>query len=436
VTETVLDDGTKQFRRSPVCETRHELEENDDMILRAASLVLIASLVFSAQSSAQPPPANVLLPGPGAPLELPAGRERILVSLVVDGLIGPWDIEFLPDGSMLVTESPGALRIVRNGRLLPDPVWQAPSPAGNDVLHGLVIHPEFDENGLVYTSYTKERDDGLLSLAVSRGRLDGNRLADVEEIFVADAWTSARNATAGRMLFGPDGTLYVTVGDRDNVCCGPVDDYSIRIHAQSLDNHIGKTLRMTDDGRVPDDNPFVDTAGADPYIYTYGNRNGYGLAFHPDTGEFWQLEIGPMGGDELNILVPGGNYGWPLVSMGRNYSGTLASDQPWYRPGMENPRMFWVPAISPSSIEFYTGDAFPDWRGSLFVTALSGQHVERVAFGLSGQSERRDEILSELGVRFRDVEQGPDGFVYLATEVRYGSGNPDGTIIRLEPLAD
>jgi glucose/arabinose dehydrogenase len=202
-----------------------------------------------------------------------------------------------------------------------------------------------------------------------------------------------------------------------------------------LSDHVGTTLRLTDDGGVPQDNPFVGRADARPEIFTYGNRNGYGLAFHPETGDLWQLEIGPLGGDEINILVPGGNYGWPLVSMGRNYSGTLVSDQPWYRPGMEMPRMFWVPVISPSAMTFYTGDRFPEWNGNLFVSALSGQQVQRIAFDQPGQAEQREPMLTELGVRFRDVLQGPDGYLYVATEVRYGSGNPDGTILRIEPAA-
>jgi glucose/arabinose dehydrogenase len=384
-------------------------------------------------AGAQPPQPDVLMPKPDAPLLLDAGPQKIRVSLVTSGLIGPWDFEFLPDGeTILVTESPGNLRVIRHGELDAEPVWRAPSPEGNDVLHGLAIHPDFVENGWVYTSYTKEGEQGL-TLAVSRGRFVGGRLVDVREIFVADAWTSARNATAGRMVFGPDRTLYVTVGDRDNLCCGPQDDNSVRIRSQDLGDHVGTTLRLTDDGGVPDDNPFVGRADARPEIFTYGNRNGYGLAFHPDTGELWQLEIGPMGGDEINILVPGGNYGWPLVSMGRNYSGTLVSEQPWYREGMINPRIFWVPQISPSGLLFYTGDRFPTWKGSLFVGALSGQMLQRIALNQPVQAERRENLLTEMGLRFRDVEQGPDGNLYVSSEVRYGSGYPDGAILRIEP---
>lgn len=398
-------------------------------------LIGLVGVGLSSVVSAQPGRANVMLPTADSPLELRAGNMPIRVVLVADGITGPWDIEFLPDGALLVNEMNGRMRIIRDGVLKSEPVWVSPSPSGNDVLHGIAVHPNFENTSWVYVSYMKAMDDdpGMMTAAVSRGRLVNDQLVDVEEIFVADAWGPARMAFTGRMQFGPDNTLYMTIGDRDGLCCGPVDDNSVRIRAQSLEDHIGKTLRLTEDGGVPSDNPFVNNPNAKPEIFSYGNRNGYGLEFHPETGELWQLEIGPMGGDEINILVPGGNYGWPLVSMGRNYSGSLVSDQPWYREGMINPRVFWVPAISPASIEFYTGDAFPQWQGSLFVGALSGQHVERLTFGQGGQAEGRQEFLGEMGLRFRDIEQGPDGYIYLATEVRYGSGSPDGTVIRLEP---
>ena len=208
----------------------------------------------------------------------------------------------------------------------------------------------------------------------------------------------------------------MTVGDRDRICCTGTEDNSLRMKAQKLDNHVGKTLRLRDDGTVPPDNPFVGRAGAKPEIFTYGHRNGYGLAVHPETGELWQAEIGPMGGDEVNILLPGHNYGWPLVSMGRNYTGTLVSDEPWARPGMDNPRIFWVPSISPSSIIFYTGDKFPKWKNNLFVGALTTQQLMRMAFNQPSQAERREGLLVPLHERIRDVQQGPDGYIYVATE--------------------
>jgi len=225
----------------------------------------------------------------------------------------------------------------------------------------------------------------------------------------------------------------VTIGDRDRICCNGGEDNSLRMKAQSLDNHVGKTLRLRDDGTVPPDNPFVGRAGAKPEIFTYGHRNGYGLAIHPETGELWQAEIGPMGGDELNILLPGHNYGWPLVSTGRNYTGSLVSDQPWARPGMDNPRIHWVPSISPSSLMFYTGDKFPRWKNNLFVGSLTQKQLIRIAFNQPSQAERREGLLIPLEVRIRDVQQSPDGYIYVATELASGGNAAEGTVLRIEP---
>jgi len=360
------------------------------------------------------------------------GNQRIRVVPLATGLVHPWSIAFLPGGqTMLVTEQIGRLRIIRDGVLDPQPVWTAPSSPGSDNLHFVAVHPQFAENHFVYFSYPKRGERGI-TLGVARGRLDGGTLSEVRDIFVADAWETAGNL-AGRIMFGPDGSLYVTVGDRDRICCNGTDDNSLRLKAQDLNNHVGKVLRIRDDGSVPKDNPFVGRTDARPEIFTYGHRNTYGLAFHPETGLLWQAEIGPMGGDEVNILVPGHNYGWPLVSMGRNYTGTLVSDQPWYRPGMDNPRMFWVPSISPSSIIFYTGDKFPAWKGNLFVGALNGQQLQRVAFNQPSQAERREPLLTQLSIRIRDVQQGPDGNIYVATEKRFGGTDADGTVLRIEP---
>jgi glucose/arabinose dehydrogenase len=295
----------------------------------------------------------------------------------------------------------------------------------------VAVHPRFADNGLVYVSYPKLGPRGN-TLAIARGHLKGATLSEVKEIFEADAWETSGNL-AGRMLFGPDETLYVTVGDRDRLCCTGTEDNSLRMKAQSLDNHVGKTLRLKDDGGVPADNPFVGKAGAKPEIFTYGHRNGYGLAFNPLTRELWQAEIGPMGGDEVNILIAGHNYGWPLVSTGRNYTGTLVSDQPWARPGMDNPRIHWVPSISPSSIMFYTGDKFPKWKDSLFVGALTTRQLQRVSFGQPSQAERREALLGPLNIRVRDVQQSPDGYIYVATEQASGRGASDGMVLRIEP---
>jgi aldose sugar dehydrogenase len=384
-------------------------------------------------------------PAPAAPdtsprvLDVQGGKIRVVT--VASGLFHPWAIAFADANTILVTEKNGGLRVIRNGVLQPKAVWTSPTPAGqaNDALHFVAVHPDFAQNRLVYVSYPKQGEKGS-TLAIARGFLKGDALGDVQEIFVAEAWETGGNL-AGRIYFGKDKSLYVTVGDRDRICCNAqqlrpdgTDDNSLRMKSQGLDNHVGKTLRLRDDGTVPPDNPFVGKPGARPEIYTYGHRNGYGLAVHPETGKVWQAEIGPMGGDEVNILEPGHNYGWPLVSMGRNYTGTLASDQPFARPGMDNARMFWVPAISPSSIMFYTGDKFPRWKNNLFVGALTTRQLIRVAFGQPSQAERREGLLLPLNTRIRDVQQSPDGYIYVATETASGGTVADGMVLRLEPV--
>jgi glucose/arabinose dehydrogenase len=364
-------------------------------------------------------------------LDVRGGQIRVVT--VATGLLHPWSIAMLPgDRSMLVAER-GRIRLIEDGALVAEPVWSAEGFAARNELKWLTLHPRFETNRLVYLSYAKAGEGELTTLAVARGRFDGRRLQDVRDVFVADAWETGGNM-GGKLLFGPDETLYVTVGDRDRLCCTGTEDNSLRMKAQSLTNHVGKTLRIRDDGTVPPDNPFVGRAGAKPEIFTYGHRNGYGLAFHPDTGELWQVEIGPMGGDELNILLPGHNYGWPVVSMGRNYTGSLASETPYYRDGMDNARMFWVPSISPSSVLFYTGERFPQWRGNTFVGALNGLSLQRIAFGQPSQAESREPLLRTLNVRVRDVQQTRDGYLYVATERSFGGASADGTILRLEPL--
>ena len=346
---------------------------------------------------------------------------------------------------MLVTETPGRLRMFHDGMLDPKPVSGWPVASLNaQTLNSVLVHPQFSQNHFVYLTYSKADEQKRTTLALARGRLDGMALTDVREIFVADAWAPS-GALAGRAAFGPDGMVYLAVGDRDRSVT--TDDNSTRMAAQRLDNDAGKVLRVRDDGSIPANNPFVGRAGVKPEIYTYGHRNVYGFAWHPDTGALWSCEIGPMGGDELNILEPGKNYGWPLVSFGKIYNGNVASEQSWYRPGMEMPVMFWVPAISPSSLIFYTGDRFPHWKGHLFIGALSGQQLLRVAFNQPPpQVERRESLLTQLDARIRDVRQGPDGYIYVATEMaedttgppnpRPGQGplpgGPHGMVLRIE----
>jgi glucose/arabinose dehydrogenase len=398
----------------------------------------------SAGIPAQSPVFDTYTPGPCSPTGGEHGgcargeRLRIRVSTLATGLSRPWHIAFLPGGrNMLVTELPGRLRIIRDGKLDPQPVagWPVPELQARS-LNSVLVHPQFAQNQLLYLSYSKGTEQRT-TIALARGRFDGSKLSDVKEIFVADAWGTG--APAGRAAFGPDGMVYLTVGDRDRLVF--TDDNSARILAQDLGSHVGKVLRLRDDGTAPPDNPFVGRKGAKPEIYTYGHRNVHGLAWHPETRALWAVEIGPMGGDELNILRPGLNYGWPIVSLGKMYTGNHVSEQSWWRPDMEMPVMFWMPAISPSSVTFYTGDRFPAWKGNLFIGALSGQQVQRVAFNQPmPQQERRESLLVSLDVRFRDVVQGPDGYLYLATE-RQSQNGPgsvnqeilDGTILRIEP---
>jgi glucose/arabinose dehydrogenase len=367
---------------------------------------------------------------------------------VASGLVSPYSMVFLPEGDLLVVERPGRLRLIRDGKLQPLPVWKlAPEPLdpkdgeSADRLHFLALHPQFAQNRLVYLSYTKFGERGN-TVAVARGRFDigATTLTDVQDVFVADAWSTKQVLTGGasvggKLLFGRDGKLFVTSCDRDVHFFGAdADDNSVRMAAQDLGSLRGKTLRLNDDGSVPPDNPFVGRNNAKPEIYTYGHRISFGLALQPDTGAVWESEIGPLGGDELNILLPGGNYGWPIVSTGRNYSGHLVSEQPWWRPGIEMPQMFWAPTVSPTGLVFYTGDQFPRWKGSLFVGVLTTKELQRFPFDPSThQIMRPESLLTPLGVRIRDVIQGPDGDLYVATESRYGESEPKGTVLRIEP---
>jgi aldose sugar dehydrogenase len=406
-------------------------------VLWAAAALLLMSVAGAvlAQGPGQ------TLPAPTLPAEFNTQTgQRIKVSKVAGDLFHPWSFAFADARTILVAERNGKLRMIRDGALQPQPVWEAPPhPATENGLHFIALHPQFAQNGFVYLSHPKRGEKGN-TLAISRGRFNGTALVDVKEIFVADAWETSGNM-AGRLFFGPGGFLFVTVGDRDRICCSAEqrrpdgsDDNSLRMKAQALDNHVGKTLRLKDDGTAPPDNPFVGRAGAKPEIFTYGHRNGYGLSVHPETGELWQAEIGPLGGDEVNVLIAGHNYGWPVVSMGRNYTGSLVSDKPWFREGMDNPRMFWVPSISPSSLMFYNGDRFKGWKGSVFVGGLTNRTLLRMSFNQPSQAERREALLTSLGIRPRDIQLGPDGNLYIATEGASGGTATDGMVLKIEPV--
>jgi glucose/arabinose dehydrogenase len=338
---------------------------------------------------------------------------------VAGGLANPWSLAFLPGGDMLVTERPGRLRLIRGGKLEREPVAGAPKVAAQSQggLLDVVPHPDFARNRLIYLSYAGSGEGGA-GTEVMRAKLDGASLEEGKVIFRVEPKTGGGNHYGSRLLFAPDGTLYISTGDR----------FTFRDQAQNLGNHLGKIIRLKDDGTVPDDNPFKDKEGARPEIFSYGHRNTQGLALRPGTSQIWQHEHGPRGGDEVNLLKAGANYGWPKITYGVDYSGAIISDKK-EAPGMEQPVVYWVPSIAPSGMAFYDGDKFPAWKGDLFVGALGLTHLRRLH--LQGDRVTEQEVLLEdLGERIRDVRNGPDGFLYIVTD-----SPRNGRVLRLEPAS-
>ena len=345
---------------------------------------------------------------------------------VAEGFETPWSMAWLPNGDMLVTERQGRLRMIRDGVLDPEPVDGVPEvlARGLSGLMDVALHPQFAENRLVYLSYTRPLGEREATVALIRGRLDGMALRDVEDVFVAEPFGGS--TASARIAFAPDGLLYMTVG-------GSFGTNPEGARAQDPSSHAGKLLRVRDDGSVPDDNPFVGRPGYKPEIFSMGHRNQQGLAFHPETSAPWATEHPVQGGDELNIIEPGKNYGWPVVSYGRQYNGPRVTERFW-ADGMQEPLVFWVPSIAPSGLTFYTGDRFPQWKGNLFVGSLmTGRigrtgHVERIVFNENGEELAREWLLTELRQRIRDVKQGPDGLLYVLTEANQAA------LLRLEPV--
>jgi glucose/arabinose dehydrogenase len=331
------------------------------------------------------------------------------------GLATPWSLAFLPNGDMLITEKAGKLRIVRGGTLDPQPIAGIPEvfAVGQGGLLEVAIHPQFATNQFVYLTYSKGKEKEATT-ALARGRFDGKALVDVKDLLVTDNWNTGGVHFGSKLAFARDGMLYMTVGERND-----------RVRAQNTNIHGGKILRLKDDGTVPPNNPFVGKPGYKPEIYTYGHRNLQGLAVHPDTGALWETEHGPQGGDELNLIQAGKNYGWPVVTLGREYSGEVISAQP-AREDIEQPFIFWAPSPGLSGMVIYSGDKFPQWKGQFFLGALAGTGLWRVGMndkGLAG----RELLLGSLKQRIRDVRQGPDGFLYLVVDA-----NPGG-LLRVEP---
>ena len=344
---------------------------------------------------------------------------------VASGLQSPWGIAFLPGGDILITERSGRLRIVREGRLLPDAVPGVPEvlAQGQGGLLDVQPHPDFATNRLIYITYSKPYTDleGARTVLV-RGTFQDDALTNIEELFSAQA--VGRGHYGSRIAFDGNGYVFITAGDRQAPSRGDLYAHP----AQDLSNHHGVVVRLHDDGRIPVDNPFVGTAGALGEIWSYGHRNPQGLAFHPMTGDLWANEHGPQGGDELNVVLPGRNYGWPVIGYGVNYGSGTTIHEGTLKEGMESPKHFWVPSIATSGLMIYTGDKFPAWRGNIFVGGLGGEQLSRLT--VDGQTVLNEETLFQRMGRIRDVRQGPDGYIYLAIEDR--RGEPTG-VVRLEP---
>jgi glucose/arabinose dehydrogenase len=350
------------------------------------------------------------------------------------GLRYPYGLAFLPDGRILVTERAGRIRIVKDGKLDPQPIAGVPAVLDRNLrgMNDIVLHPRFAENGLIYFTYFKPvpNDESAAAAVLARGKFDGDHaLTDVKELLVTD--TLVTGPSAARMVFARDGKLFLAIGIP--IPPRPKAGIAAPKDAQSPSSLWGKILRLNDDGTAAKDNPFVGKQGYRPEIYALGIRNAMGLAIHPETGELWETENGPQGGDELNIIRAGKNYGWPVISYGRSYGGDLTGDTgpdlalP-VANGMEQPYLFWSPSIALSGLTFYTGDKFPQWRGSVFVGGLVGEQLQKITMNQRGLPIRRDPLLRELQQRIRDVQQGPDGLLYVLTD------EADGAMLRIEPV--
>ncbi|HEV8317844.1 MAG TPA: PQQ-dependent sugar dehydrogenase [Vicinamibacterales bacterium] len=377
---------------------------------------------------------------PENPQVLRTAAATIRVS-AIKGLVYPWALAFLPNGDMLVTEQGrNTLRLIRKGVLEPTPITGLPQgitstrrdTAGVDI----AVHPRFAENHFVYVAYWKPESGTrpVRTAALVRARYDGgSTLSDVREIFASSTWTDG--PSSARLAFAPDGTIFMAIG-----APGFAEELGSTAWAQDPREHGGKILRLKDDGSVPADNPFVGRAGYKPEIFALGIRNAIGLTIHPETGELWETENGPQGGDEVNIIRAGRNYGWPLVTYGRAYTSDPEGKKsglpppsvqpPTSAPGMEEPVTFYKPSIAISGMVFYTGDKFPLWRGNLIVGGLAGMQLSRLIFNRQGLEMRREAMLLELRQRIRDVRQGPDGFLYVTTDM------PDGAILKIEPVTE
>lgn len=375
---------------------------------------LSATIATATRAAVAP---DLVRPPPPAPVAAAVVKGGYQVVEVAKGLDHPWSMAFLPDGSMLVTERAGRLRLIRGGALQARPIKGVPavhtgSQAG---LFDVVLHPDFSRNNIVYLSYAAGTD-AANGTEVARARFDGNALQDLQVIFKAAPLKDANNHYGGRMAFLSDGTFALTLGE----------GFEYREQAQDLRSDLGKIVRLNDDGSVPNDNPFVGQATVRPEILSYGHRNQQGLAFDAQTGRLYETEHGPKGGDELNIIEPGSNFGWPIITYGMDYSGAYVSPYT-VRPGMEQPVLQWTPSIAPSGLAVYRGDRFPAWQGDLFVGSLAFKHLRHVDLDAAGHVVGQEELLNDLDARIRDVRAAPDGYLYVTTD------DVAGRVLRIEP---
>jgi aldose sugar dehydrogenase len=341
-------------------------------------------------------------------------KQKFGIEKITDDLSNPWGIAFLPDGRILVTEREGEIRIIKDGKLLDEKISGVPSvyASGQGGLLDIQLHPDYSNNGWIYLSYSKPGSNGGAT-TIARAKINGNALTSLQELFSAQPFVSSGVHFGSRIAFDGNGHMFFSSGERGTMS-----------NAQTLSNHLGKILRLHDDGKVPSDNPFVNTANAKPEIWSYGHRNPQGLIFDKQTGILWEHEHGPQGGDELNIIEKGKNYGWPAITYGEQYGGGVISEFT-AKPGMEQPVTYWKPSIAPCGLAKVTSDKYPAWKGNLFVGALSLQHVARVE--LSDNKYVKQEKLLDKRARVRAIAQSPDGYIYIATE-------SPGMLLRLVPL--
>jgi len=367
------------------------------------TLFLLYAFPYNSEAKAPPPPADT----------------QFSITTIAEGLEHPWGMAFLPDGRILVTERPGRLRLIKQGKLLEEEIDGLPSISdyGQGGLLDVVLHPDYKNNGWIYFSYAASEDGFSLKAGteVGRGRLVNNRIVDWQHLFKLKLKTNKRQHFGSRLVFDRNNKLYITLGDRGQ-----------RFRAQDLNDHAGSVIRLNDDGSIPSDNPFVGQKNKQAEIYSYGHRNIQGATLNPQTGKLWTHEHGPQGGDELNIIEAGKNYGWPIITYGKEYGSGDDIGEGTHKAGMQQPLYHWVPSIAPSGMAFYNGDKFPDWQGNLFIGSLKFKLLVRLQLeGDKVVSEQRL-LKNKLG-RIRDVQVGPDGYIYLLTDAT------DGKLVRIQP---